>query len=98
MVLGVKNPSIKARDIREVGLIPESGGSVGGGHGNPLQYSCLENLMDRGAWWPTVRGGRKESDRTEETNVPMHKHDLFFSLSVLNSLGQEVSKNLGRCS
>ena len=40
----------------------------------------------------------KESDRTEETNVPMHKHDLFFSLSVLNSLGQEVSKNLGRCS
>ena len=98
MVLGVKNPSIKARDIREVGLIPELGGSVGGGHGNPLQYSCLESLMDRGAWWPTVRGGRKESDRTEETNVPMHKHDLFFSLSVLNSLGQEVSKNLGRCS
>ena len=59
MALGVKNPSIKARDIREVGLIPESGGSLGGGHGNPLQYSCLKNPMDRGAWWATVCGVAK---------------------------------------
>ena len=36
--------------------IPGSGRSPGGGHGNPLQYSCLENPMDRGAWWATVRG------------------------------------------
>ena len=37
----------------------------GGGHGNPLQYSCLENPMDRGVWWATVHGGHKESDMTE---------------------------------
>ena len=36
--------------------IPGSGRSPGGGHGSPLQYSCLENLMDRGAWWATVHG------------------------------------------
>ena len=45
------------------GLIPGSERSFGGGHGNPLQYSCLENPLDRGAWW--VPWGHKESDRTE---------------------------------
>ena len=40
-----------AGDITNVGLIPGLGRSLGGGHGNPLKYSCLENLMDRGAWW-----------------------------------------------
>ena len=40
----------------DVGSIPESGSSPGGGHGNPLQYSCLENSMDRGAWQATVHG------------------------------------------
>ena len=45
-----KNPPANAGDIRDVGLIPGSGSSPGGGHGNPLHYSCLENLMDRGAW------------------------------------------------
>ena len=46
----VNNLPIKATDIREAGLIPELGRQPGGGHGNPLQYSCLENPMDRGAW------------------------------------------------
>ena len=41
-------------DIRDAGSIPGSGRSPGGGHGNPLQYSCLENPMDRGAWWARV--------------------------------------------
>ena len=48
----------------DVGLIPGLGGSPGGGKGNPVQYSCLENLMDRGVWWATVHGGHKESDTT----------------------------------
>ena len=48
MVLVVKNPPANAGDVRDAGLIPGSGRSPGGGHGNPLQYSCLENSMDRG--------------------------------------------------
>ena len=46
----VKNSPANAGDIRVVGSIPGSGRSPGGSHGNPLQYSCLENPMDRGAW------------------------------------------------
>ena len=46
------------------GSIPESGRSSREGTGNPLQYSCLENSMDQGAWWATVRGVAKESDMT----------------------------------
>ena len=46
-----KEPACQCRlDVRDVGLIPGSGRSPRGGHGNPLQYSCLENPMDRGAW------------------------------------------------
>ena len=52
----VKNPSAKAGDIRDAGLILGSGRSSGGGHGNPLQDSCLENPMDRGAWQFIVHG------------------------------------------
>ena len=47
--LVVKNPLANAGDVRDVGSIPEWGRSPGGGHGNPLQYSCLENPMDKGA-------------------------------------------------
>ena len=54
VVLVVKNSFANAGDIRDLGSIPGWGRSLGGGHGNPLQYSCLENAMDRGAWWATV--------------------------------------------
>ena len=50
----VKNPPANAGDARDVGLIPRSRRSSGEGNGNPLQYSCLENPMGRGAWWATV--------------------------------------------
>ena len=49
-----KNPPADAGDRRDMGSIPGSGRSPGGGHRNPLQYSCLENPMDRGAWRGTV--------------------------------------------
>ena len=49
-----KNLPASAGDATDAGLIPGSGRFLGGGHGNPLQYSCLENPMDRGAWWATV--------------------------------------------
>ena len=53
-VLVVKNLPVNAGDLRDAGLIPGSGRSPGGGHDNPLQYSCLENPMDRGVWQATV--------------------------------------------
>ena len=52
----VKNPPANAGDIKDTGLIPGLGRHPGGGRGNPLQYSCLENPMDRGAWRATVHG------------------------------------------
>ena len=52
----VKNPPANAGNPREVGSIPGSGRFAGGRNGNPLQYSCLGNPMDRGAWWARVHG------------------------------------------
>ena len=66
MALVVKNPLANAGDTRDPGSIPESERSPGEGNGNPLQYSCLENPMDRGAWQATVHGVAK-SDTTEAT-------------------------------
>ena len=60
----VENPPVSVEQIRDGGLIPGLGRSPGGGHGHPLQYSCLENLMDRGALWATVHGVA-ELDMTE---------------------------------
>ena len=51
----VKNPPANAGDVRDVGSIPGSGRSPGGGNCNPLQYSCLENTTDRSTWWVTIR-------------------------------------------
>ena len=60
----LNNLPANAGKTRNLGSIPGLGRSPGGGHGNLLQYSCLENPMDRGAWRATVRGN-KESDATE---------------------------------
>ena len=51
VALVVKNSPANAGDLRDTGSIPGLGRSPGEGHGSPLQYSCLENHMDRGAWW-----------------------------------------------
>ena len=59
--LSGKEPPANAGDV---GSIPGCGRSLGGGHGNPLQYSCLENPMDSGAWWAADHGVAKESDMT----------------------------------
>ena len=53
-----------AGDAGNIGLVPGSGRSPGEGNGTPLQYACLENSMDRGAWWTAVHGITKESDTT----------------------------------
>ena len=67
VALVVKKMPATAGDIRDVGSIPGLGRSPGEGNGNPLQYSCLGNPLDRGAWWATVHGAAKESDMTEAT-------------------------------
>ena len=54
VALVIKNPLDNAGDAREAGSVPGLGRSPGGGHGNPLQYCCLENPVDRGAWRATV--------------------------------------------
>ena len=63
--LGISNGEESACNTGDLGLIPELGRSSGEGNGNPIQYSCLENPMDRGAWRASVLGDCKESDMTE---------------------------------
>ena len=72
MVLVVKNPSANEGNTRDISLIPGLGRSPGGGNGNPLQYSCLENSMDRGAWWVRVHGIATESEHDLGTNRKQH--------------------------
>ena len=59
VALVVQNLPADAGHVRRVGLVPEYRRSPGGGHGKPLQYSCLENPMDGGAWWAAVHGVAK---------------------------------------
>ena len=73
MALEVKNPPANVGDRRDVGLIPRSGRSPGGGHDSPLQCSCLQNPMDRGVWWATVHRVT-ESDTAERLT---HKNILI---------------------
>ena len=63
--LSGKEPTCQAVDAKDEGSVPGLGRSPGEGNGNPLQYSCLENFMDGGAWRATVQGGCKQSDTTE---------------------------------
>ena len=67
VALVVKNTPANAGDVRDTGSIPGLGRSPEVGHGNPPQGSCLENPMDRGAWWTIIPRLSKESDKTEET-------------------------------
>ena len=70
VALVVNNPPANAGDIRDMGSIPGSGKSSGRGHGNPLQDSCLENLLDREAWWATVH--RVAKSRTQLKRLRTH--------------------------
>ena len=66
----VKNLPANEGDERDLGSLPGSGRSPGGGHGNPLHYSCLENPVDRGPWWATYSPwGCRELDRTEQLDT-----------------------------
>ena len=72
----VKDPPANAGNRRDMGSIPGSGRSPGGGYGNPLQYSCLENPMDGGAWWATIHGVAKSwTQLSDFTHSLIDKYD-----------------------
>ena len=77
----VKNPPASAGDIRDVASIPGSGRSPAGGHGNPLQYSFLENPMDRGAWWAPIH--RVTKSQIWLKWLSMQCNQSFISISQL---------------
>ena len=76
-----------ARNSRDLGLIPESGRSPGVGNDNLLQYSCLENPMDRGVWWATVCRAAKSWTRLSE-----HTHIRFVGIELFISSVQSLSR------
>ena len=69
VALVVRNLLANASDVRDVGSIPGSGRSPGGGHGHPLQYSGLENLIDRGAWWAAIQRIAKSRTRLQRLSA-----------------------------
>ena len=79
--LVVKNLPANAEVVRDSGSIPGSGRSPEGGHGNPLQCSCLENPMDRGAWWAAVREVAKTRTRLKQLSTQYNTgRQLYFNL------------------
>ena len=80
----LKNPPVNAEDARDLGSIPGSGRSPEGGNGKPLQYSCLEKPIDRGAWWATVH--RSQRVRHDRSNLALaltnHADQLVFSCTI----------------
>ena len=86
----VKNSPANAGDIRDLGSMPRLGRSPGGGYGDPLQYSCLENPMDRGAWWATVHAVTKSQISLSTYN---YLRKLLFTkipLQKTNHLGKSL--------
>ena len=79
-----KNPPTNAGCVRDQGLIPGSGRSPRGGHGNPPQFSCLENPMDRGVWWATVHRVAKSWTRLKQ--VSTHTQVFFFFFLTLHGI------------
>ena len=84
MALVVKNPLANAGDTRDVGSIPGSRRFPGGGHGNPLQYSCLENPMDRGAWRAKVHRTKNQTEvKPLSRHAQLHYKNTNITLSTL---------------
>ena len=92
LVLVVKKPSANVGDIRDAGSLPGSGRFPGGGHINPLQYSCLENPMDRRACWVMVQQGYKGSDTTEVTQHSTAQHNTYICGIWKNATDELIHK------
>ena len=86
VVLVLKNLPVSAEEARDMGSIPGMGRSLGGRNGNPLQYSCPENSMNRGAWLVTVQGVAKS-----QTRLSMHIHtEMFYSVDFEETISFPV--------
>ena len=106
VVLVVKNPPANAGDIRGAGLIPGLGRSPGGGYGNPLQCSCLENPRDRGAWWAAIYGLAQSRTQlkwlsssiriTNKSHAYRRRHNLRGSMGWSQRREMVLSAFLGR--
>ena len=81
MAQSVKNQPAMQTWVRFLGLEE----SPGGGHGNPVQYSCLENLLDRGAWRATVHGGHRESDTTKQLSMQARTDKSLCEIRIILS-------------
>ena len=91
MALVVKKPSADARNVRDMGLIPGLGRSPGEGNGYPLQYSCLENPMDRGAWRAAVHGVAEGWTRLSDFTFTFHFDALKEMASYSSVLAWRIS-------
>ena len=91
----VKNLLANAGDLRGTGLILGLGRSLGEGNGNPLQYSCLENPMDRGFWWATVHKVAKSQTRLKQLSMHACMHAGTLDSSVL-SIGKDLKEKRER--
>ena len=92
VVLAVKNLPANAGDIRDSGLIPGSGRSPGGGHGNPLQYSCREYLMDRGVWQVAVH--RVAQSWTRLKQLSTHAQTIIYRMDNSKRSKQSILKEI----
>ena len=96
--LVAKNPPVSTRVARHAGSIPGLGRSPGGGHGNPLQYSCLENPIDRGAWQATVhevaRVGHDLVTKEERYNKYVLYNICTLGNNMTNTLNENIQKGL----
>ena len=89
--LVVKNPPDKAGDAGDVCLIPGSGKSPEGGHGNPLQYSCLDNPTDRGTWWSTVHRVPKSWTRLKRLSTHTH---ILWSIPFIELISTSIISHI----
>ena len=89
----VKNPPANAGDVADMSSIPESGRSPGEGNGYSLQYSCLGNPMDRGAWRATAHGVAKSRTQLSDQKTianPLPTLDTFYQVALFLSLAEDV--------
>ena len=93
LALVVKTPHATIGDARDVGLILGSGRYPGGGNGNPVQSSCLENSMDRGAWWATFHGVTKSQIRLSKW---AHTHNFKVTLGIRAEMSNKLLQSSSR--